>query len=518
MRNLYGYRQSHCALSSRSARSAAALVLAASGAALAGVPSNDLCANAHDLSSDIQSPAYNAYSEVVDASMATGDLVDLVAAFGASLTYGHGIWYKYTSTEPGYFTFTDPNPYLFPETPGTAFLVTSSCDGANGVVPLGSHIFDPYISLDSRLNPEYGMAAGETIYILVTNDLDFAATSLPPGPSTTYDLTFDFIPALVPANDTCAGAVSLDSVSFPYNGAFMDNLVATNEATSCGSLFAGVWFTYTPSWTGYLGLNEKGGQEAAWAYAAGCGPTPACTSGETYQKVPIIAGQPIKVLLGNTSPVVFGEPQRLLPSFDLVPDECDIALPVSVPGSRESVMNFATPTAGGVPEICGIGSGLFHPSTDPDIWYSVTIPNGGNYILKNYNRRVSTFGFQDSVLRPTMGVFDDCPSNGGVLIACHQGDDETDQIAVLELHLTAGTYFVRVSDSPSTGFEYITTFEISLAPCAADFNGVNGVTVQDIFDFLTAWLGGNSSADFNGVNGVTVQDIFDFLTAWLAGC
>ncbi len=54
--------------------------------------------------------------------------------------------------------------------------------------------------------------------------------------------------------------------------------------------------------------------------------------------------------------------------------------------------------------------------------------------------------------------------------------------------------------------------------CPADFNGVNGVTVQDIFDFLTAWLAGNASADFNNVNGVTVQDIFDFLTAWLAGC
>ncbi len=54
--------------------------------------------------------------------------------------------------------------------------------------------------------------------------------------------------------------------------------------------------------------------------------------------------------------------------------------------------------------------------------------------------------------------------------------------------------------------------------CPADFNGVNGVTVQDIFDFLTAWLAGSPSADFNGVNGVTVQDIFDFLTAWLAGC
>ncbi len=54
--------------------------------------------------------------------------------------------------------------------------------------------------------------------------------------------------------------------------------------------------------------------------------------------------------------------------------------------------------------------------------------------------------------------------------------------------------------------------------CPADFNHLNGITVQDIFDFLTAWLAGEPAADFNHVNGITVQDIFDFLTAWLAGC
>jgi hypothetical protein len=61
--------------------------------------------------------------------------------------------------------------------------------------------------------------------------------------------------------------------------------------------------------------------------------------------------------------------------------------------------------------------------------------------------------------------------------------------------------------------------------CPADFNQMNGVTVQDIFDFLTDWssqsTGGSvilASADFNGAGGVTVQDIFDFLQAWSAGC
>lgn len=73
--------------------------------------------------------------------------------------------------------------------------------------------------------------------------------------------------------------------------------------------------------------------------------------------------------------------------------------------------------------------------------------------------------------------------------------------------------------SPGDQARVVLTGACYIGPtCAADFNGVNGVTVQDIFDFLTAWLAGNPSADFNHVNDVTVQDIFDFLTAWLAGC
>ena len=59
----------------------------------------------------------------------------------------------------------------------------------------------------------------------------------------------------------------------------------------------------------------------------------------------------------------------------------------------------------------------------------------------------------------------------------------------------------------------------TVAPaCAADFNGDGHVTVQDIFDFLTAWFANQPSADFNHSGSVTVQDIFDFLAAWFAGC
>ena len=58
----------------------------------------------------------------------------------------------------------------------------------------------------------------------------------------------------------------------------------------------------------------------------------------------------------------------------------------------------------------------------------------------------------------------------------------------------------------------------TLLICPADFNCSGSVTVQDIFDFLSAWFAARPSADFNGSGSVTVQDIFDYLSAWFAGC
>ena len=60
--------------------------------------------------------------------------------------------------------------------------------------------------------------------------------------------------------------------------------------------------------------------------------------------------------------------------------------------------------------------------------------------------------------------------------------------------------------------------------CKADYNHVGGITVQDIFDYLSGWFMKDIGADINGnppstPAGVTVQDIFDFLSAWFArGC
>ncbi len=71
---------------------------------------------------------------------------------------------------------------------------------------------------------------------------------------------------------------------------------------------------------------------------------------------------------------------------------------------------------------------------------------------------------------------------------------------------------------PQEGVFDIGAYEFA-APCAAEFDGVPGLGVPDIFAFLALWFARDPRADFNGSGGVPdVPDIFAFLAAWFAGC
>ncbi len=56
--------------------------------------------------------------------------------------------------------------------------------------------------------------------------------------------------------------------------------------------------------------------------------------------------------------------------------------------------------------------------------------------------------------------------------------------------------------------------------CYADYNKVNSINVQDIFDYLSDWFAGSPYARVGsngGAGALAVQNIFDFLSAWFAG-
>lgn len=54
--------------------------------------------------------------------------------------------------------------------------------------------------------------------------------------------------------------------------------------------------------------------------------------------------------------------------------------------------------------------------------------------------------------------------------------------------------------------------------CPPDHNGVGGLSVQDLFDFLADYFDDQPRADFNQDRTVSVQDVFDYLRAYFVGC
>ena len=60
-----------------------------------------------------------------------------------------------------------------------------------------------------------------------------------------------------------------------------------------------------------------------------------------------------------------------------------------------------------------------------------------------------------------------------------------------------------------------TELTVNATPLMGDWNGDGSLTVQDIFDFVGAWFGGDGDMNDDGAN--TVQDVFEFVNAWFSG-
>lgn len=56
------------------------------------------------------------------------------------------------------------------------------------------------------------------------------------------------------------------------------------------------------------------------------------------------------------------------------------------------------------------------------------------------------------------------------------------------------------------------------AACMADFNGVNGVSTDDLFLYLAAWFLCHPATDVNADRSIGPDDLFLYLNAFLSGC
>jgi hypothetical protein len=81
--------------------------------------------------------------------------------------------------------------------------------------------------------------------------------------------------------------------------------------------------------------------------------------------------------------------------------------------------------------------------------------------------------------------------------------------------------WIRMTQGLIGFWSYTVVAELPPTPdpfCPADFNGQAGVSVQDVFDFITAWFAHDARADIDGSGAVTLNDLFGFLQMFFAGC
>ncbi|MCC6322902.1 MAG: S8 family serine peptidase [Phycisphaerales bacterium] len=164
---------------------------------------------------------------------------------------------------------------------------------------------------------------------------------------------------------------------------------------------------------------------------------------------------------------------------------------------------------------CGTGAG----GTVKSVWWEFTPSVTGWADLDTNGSEYDT----------VLSVWSGCPLgllfNGQItcldrdLVCDDDGGDGLNSLLVNVPLRKGNTYRVRVAGYGSANPGGDMTLHFAFAPCPADFNLSGGVSVQDIFDFLTAYFAGNLAADMNDSGTVTVQDIFDYLSFYFgANC
>jgi hypothetical protein len=168
-----------------------------------------------------------------------------------------------------------------------------------------------------------------------------------------------------------------------------------------------------------------------------------------------------------------------------------------------------------------VGAGDVLPATAPNAITTVGAIGSGVRITDRgavaWRGRWTTPATRTGLFIGTDLVFADNSTASGVAgpIGTMPADPQAMDVAPNGLYAVASAFNGSFSGGGSNCVRV--TFAAPVG-CPADFNGVGGVELLDIFAFLQDWFAGDPAADFNAQGGVDLLDIFAFLTAWFSGC
>ena len=214
----------------------------------AAPPANDTCAGA------IEVPGVPYSSPVIDVLQATtnGDPVPLPPYTGLS----RSIWFKFVPAASALYTISvgeDTATYFGDvNTTDTVLGLYSAASGCGGPFTLVAENDDAGFLKSALTN---NLTAGVTYFIVVW------VGPVSQDTNQALNVQLRVTRPAVPANDLCAGAISIPTSTFPYVSPIIDILLATSGTDPVSSCMSsrGVWFTFAPAQTGtyILGLERQ---------------------------------------------------------------------------------------------------------------------------------------------------------------------------------------------------------------------------------------------------------------------
>ncbi|HMN41577.1 MAG TPA: GC-type dockerin domain-anchored protein [Phycisphaerales bacterium] len=86
--------------------------------------------------------------------------------------------------------------------------------------------------------------------------------------------------------------------------------------------------------------------------------------------------------------------------------------------------------------------------------------------------------------------------------------------AILRGDILIGGGFTSAGGTPASSFARWTTQPV----CPGDFDCSGIVGIDDLFAYLNAYLAASPAADANGLDGLTIDDLFHFISIWFSPC